>query len=226
MRTALAISVGCLAMVVASGCVEGPRFVGADGALLDLRRFECVSLTSVEVDPNLGMSGLPGQLTPVLQGELLQSERWAYRGPAPTVMVVSGHHMQNQRPVFTAASTSQPTGEPAVSSESCSSVALSVTITDMEIPTKLELRFGKPRTMKCRVDVCDSQTSAHLGSADIMARSGPTRGQRLAAQGFAGSAASAGMIDDETDKSAALSATAKAIVEALDASKTASKTAR
>ena len=207
--------------IIFCGCTQDPKLLRADGTPADLRGYECVSLKSVEVDPKLGLSGLPGQLTPALQGELLQSERWAYRGPSPSVVVVSGHHMESRQPGQAGTNVETPASAPSSTSDNCRSVTLSVMITNMEIPTESERRFGKPRTMTCRVDVCDPQTGAPLGSAEVVARSGLTRGKQLLAQALVGPAGVGPPRDNEMDKSAALSAMAKAIVEILDSAKTA-----
>lgn len=206
----------CQLAIIVFGCSEESAKPSRDGSSsLNLRGYECISLKSVDIDPNLGFPGLPAQLTPVLQSQLLSSERWLYRGPAPDTTVVVGTHMESRR--------ARPAGDNGSASSAPAddrrSVAVAVTMLRVEIPSKMEHALGQPRSMTCRVDVFDEKTAAPLGSKVVEGSSGPSIAKRLAAHVVAGPGAVLPPLNEDMDKSSLLSNTAKAIVEALEAAK-------
>lgn len=172
-----------LPIITFIGCAEGPKLVGADGKPVDLRRYECIKLASVEIDSKLGLSGLPGQLKPAIQAELSNSERWAYRGESPSIALVSGHRMLGNRSPQKSAGTSSTPADSSGTADSqpsdCHAATLSVMIIAAEIPTSGQRAFDKPRSMTCRIELSDSLTRTPLFSREVTAKSGLTMGQKV-----------------------------------------------
>lgn len=212
-----AIGVGCFSIAL-SGCSAVPRLRAPDGRQTDLRAYECVSVTAIEVDRSIGFPNAPRQLASALDEALLKAERWVYQGSSGTEPTLASNPRDDQQSLpepFRASRSVR--GSYGKIPDECRFVQLSVTITKMP-----QRGLGEPRSMTCRVSVSDPETKTLLGEAEIIARSGQTMGHSMLTGAALGPAHMEPHMPDYLAKIFLYNGMAERIVMALDYAKSGS----